>query len=128
MSYFGNFSKEQIREINGRRLERMKTFNEIREIDYCGKRFVIHPYVFIPFVDSEPMRNSIVINKSESVLDVCTGSGIIAILCAYNGAGSVVAEDISRYAVACAEENSKKHSPPSNRHPKIINTSEKNNK
>lgn len=44
--------------------------------------------------------------RGTSVLDMCTGSGVLAIAAALNGASSVTAVDISRRAVAAARLNS----------------------
>jgi len=43
----------------------------------------------------------------KSVLDICTGTGALAISAAQAGAGSVTAVDLTRQAVLCARVNSK---------------------
>lgn len=78
-------------------------------VRYEGRDFVVYPHVFAPFEDSLALVRNYRIEKGERVLDVGTGSGIIAIDAAYKGASRVVALDISPHAVACAKENTRRH-------------------
>ena len=66
------------------------------------------PGVFRPHSDSwmlarhlaaEPLRSG------DSVLDLCTGSGVLALSAARRGAGRVVAVDVSRRAIAATRIN-----------------------
>jgi release factor glutamine methyltransferase len=79
------------------------------KVECLGKEFVVYKNVFWPIEGSKILIKNFVINKGEHVLDVCTGSGIIAIFSAYKGAEKVVATDISPDAVRCAKENAKLH-------------------
>ncbi len=65
--------------------------------------------VFWPFDDSKPLVENYRINSGDYVLDVCTGSGVIAIFSAYKGAKKVIALDINPDAVKTAKENTKLH-------------------
>lgn len=78
-------------------------------VEYLGKTFIVLKDVFWPFEDSKPLVENYVIKKGETVLDVCTGSGVIAIFSAYKGASRVVATDINPQAARCARINAEKH-------------------
>jgi release factor glutamine methyltransferase len=71
-------------------------------------RIVTPPGVFRPISDSWLLADALVaqgVDGSTSVLDLCTGSGAIAVRAARAGAGRVVAADLSRKAVATAQVN-----------------------
>ena len=78
-------------------------------IEYLGKEFIVYKNVFWPSDDSKPLVENYTINPNDYVLDVCTGSGVIAVFSAYKGAKKVVALDISADAVKTAKENAKRH-------------------
>jgi len=80
-----------------------------KKINYLGKQFIVYKNVFWPFSDSVPLVENLKIREGESVLDVCTGSGVIAIFAAYKGAGKVVAIDINPDSVRAARVNAKLH-------------------
>jgi release factor glutamine methyltransferase len=80
-----------------------------RMVSYRNKQFVVYKNVFWPFEDSEPLVNNFHIGAGFSVLDVGTGSGVIAVFAAYRGAGRVVAIDINPQAVRTAKTNSDLH-------------------
>ena len=91
----------------------MAKFNSVpdsgKEIEYLGKKFIVYKNVFWPFEDSKPLVENYKINKDEDVLDIGTGSGVIAIFSAYKGAKKVVALDIDPMAVKNARGNVKLH-------------------
>jgi release factor glutamine methyltransferase len=71
-------------------------------------RLVTPPGVFRPISDSWLLADALVaqgLDASTAVLDLCTGSGAIAVRAARAGAGRVVAADLSRRAVATAQLN-----------------------
>lgn len=76
---------------------------------YLGKEFIVYKNTFRPFEDSIPLVKNLKIKKGEKVLDVGTGSGVIAIFACYKGAGSVVAIDVNPDAVRSAKANVKLH-------------------
>lgn len=78
-------------------------------IEYLGKNFLVYPGVFWPSEDSKAIVKNYIINKGEEVLDLCTGSGVIAVFSAINGAKRVLATDINPDAVKCAEKNAERH-------------------
>ena len=91
-------------------LKRMREFPpEGVTVSYLGKNFHLFPTVFIPHEDSQPLIDNLKIKKGDRVLDLCTGSGAIAIFAAYLGASKVVAVDINRESIRAANLNVKTH-------------------
>jgi release factor glutamine methyltransferase len=92
---------------------RQKAFKAIPEsgklIKYLGKEFLVYPNTFWPFADSQPLVKNFTVKAGESVLDVGTGSGVIAIFSCYSGASRVVAVDINPAAIKSAKHNAKMH-------------------
>ena len=78
-------------------------------IRYLDKKFLVYKNTFWPFRDSQPLVKNFKINKGESVLDIGTGSGVIAIFACYQGAGRVVAVDINPAAIKSARHNANMH-------------------
>lgn len=78
-------------------------------VEYLGKKFIVYKTVFPPFEDSKPLVENYKVNSGESVLDICTGCGVIAVFSAYKKARKVVASDVNPEAVRCAKENAKRH-------------------
>lgn len=78
-------------------------------VQYLGKKFLVYRNTFWPFVDSQPLIKNFKINKGESVLDVGTGSGVIAIFACYQGADRVIAVDINPAAIKSARHNARIH-------------------
>lgn len=56
-----------------------------------------------------PLAQNYDVRPGETVLDVCTGSGVLAICSAKNGASKVVGLEINPAAVECARENVSLH-------------------
>lgn len=106
-------TKKQLDYITRLQIERQREFKKIPKkgikVRYLGKEFVVLKNVFAPFDDSMPLVENYQINPGEEVLDVCTGSGVIAIFSAYKRAKKVVALDINPEAVKCAKVNVKLH-------------------
>ncbi|MFZ6742480.1 methyltransferase [Undibacterium sp. JH2W] len=92
---------------------RQKAFKAIaptgKTVKYLGKEFLVFPETFWPFTDSQPLVQSFKIKTGESVLDVGTGSGVIAIFACYGGASKVTAVDINPSAIKSAKHNAKMH-------------------
>ena len=78
-------------------------------VNYLSKKFIVFRNVFRPFEDSKALVRNWVINRGESVLDVGTGSGVLAVMAVYCGAKRVVALDRSRAAVKNAKINAALH-------------------
>ena len=92
---------------------RQKAFKQVpdegRTITYLGKKFHVYPETFWPFLDSQPLVRNFRIEPGESVLDVGTGSGVIAVFACYGQAGRVLALDINPAAVRSATRNAREH-------------------
>lgn len=78
-------------------------------VKYLGKKFIVHKNVFWPFEDSQTLVEALVIHPGEEVLDIGSGSGVIAIFAASKGAGKVVAVDINPEAVENTKVNAQLH-------------------
>ena len=86
----------------------------IGDTDFCGYKIKVDERVLIPRHETEEMAMMVVgaVEEGNSVLDMCTGSGAIAIAvykeCAKAGKKvKVTATDISEDALAVATENAK---------------------
>ena len=94
-----------------RRLERILT--DIRRAeegisyDFLDSKIYIKPFVYVPSDESVPLMYMKYIDmfRDKSVIDMGTGTGILALLAAQSGATRVVGVDINPLAVACAENN-----------------------
>ncbi|MDD5021909.1 MAG: peptide chain release factor N(5)-glutamine methyltransferase [Endomicrobiaceae bacterium] len=77
--------------------------------EFMGLDFIVNENVLIPRQETELLTeeviNQIKINKYEKVLDMCTGSGCIAISVAKDSAVEITASDISDKAIKVAVEN-----------------------
>lgn len=69
------------------------------DVEYLGKSFRVLPGVFWPHEDSKEIVKNMIINRGDEVLDLFSGSGVIAIFAALMGARKVVAVDINPMAV-----------------------------
>ncbi len=102
-------TKQQLDIIDKKQLERQEQFRSVppagAKIKYLDKDFLVFRNVFSPFDDSLPLVENYQIKPGEKVLDVCTGSGVIAIFSALKGAGKVLAVDINPEAVENAQAN-----------------------
>ena len=91
-------------------IERLRNTPETgQEVDYLDKKFFVKRGVFWPRPDSVPLVTNYTINPGEVVLDVCTGSGVIAVFSALKEAGKVVALDINPDAIECVDVNAKRY-------------------
>ena len=102
-------TQQQLDIVDKKQVERQEQFRSVplegSKVQYLGKDFLVSRNVFSPFDDSLPLVENYQINPGEKVLDVCTGSGVIAIFSALKGAGKVLAVDINPEAVKNAQAN-----------------------
>ena len=93
--------------------KRQQAFKDIPEegktVRYLGKQFLVYPNTFWPFTDSQPLVRNLRIKPGASVLDVGTGSGVIAVFACYAGAARVLAVDINPAALRSAQHNADAH-------------------
>ncbi len=73
-------------------------------IKYHGMEFQTCKKVYEPAEDTFLLADNLKVKKSDSVLEIGTGTGIIAVI-ASKKAESVVAVDINKLAVECAQKN-----------------------
>ncbi|CAF3619378.1 unnamed protein product [Rotaria sp. Silwood1] len=91
------------------------TYNETHTIELVGHEFIIYPNVFNPTVF--PLSDHVIkmwlhlihLIKPESVLEIGSGAGYLAILAALNGANRVTATDITHDAIENIEANIEKY-------------------
>jgi len=80
---------------------------------FCGLPFYVTSDVLVPRADSEILVEQVIATQSEEkwkqsrVLDLCTGSGCIAVALAKKGFRQIMASDISEKAVKVARKNAK---------------------
>ncbi|RFP12730.1 MULTISPECIES: methyltransferase [unclassified Duganella] len=93
--------------------DRQKAFKIVPEggktFRYLGKEFHVFPNTFWPYTDSQPLVSSLRVKPGDSVLDVGTGSGVIAVFACYGGAARVLAVDINPAALKSAQHNATEH-------------------
>lgn len=75
---------------------------------FSGNKITALPHVYAGWLDSELMCEVIKIPTGTEVLDLCTGTGVIAIKAAQLGAKQVIAVDINPEAVKSAKLNKEK--------------------
>ena len=74
-----------------------------------NKDFVVLPNVFPPRLDSVGLIQSLPDLNGKDVLDIGTGSGVIAIFAALQGAQRVIAVDINADAIRCVQSNARQY-------------------
>jgi len=79
------------------------------EVEYLGRKFLVFRGVFWPSEDSKALIRNYTINPGEDVLDVCTGSGVIAVHSAWRGARKVLALDFNPAAVISVRINATRY-------------------
>ncbi len=78
--------------------------SSIRSMSYNDLRLLISRNVYEPAEDTFLAADNLIVTKNDRVLDMGTGSGILAVLAAKR-AKEVVAVDINPHAVRCARKN-----------------------
>lgn len=74
---------------------------------FYGLQFFVNKHVLCPRPETEILVETVLGFKKQSVLDLCTGSGAIAVSLAKNGVNNIVASDISTKALCVAKKNAK---------------------
>ncbi len=102
--------REQVNEV-ARRLHReaIETPESGINVEYQGREYFVAQGIFHPRYDSRPLVNNMIINRGERVLDMCTGSGVIAVNAAIKGAIYVLAVDVNPNSVKSVETNAERY-------------------
>ena len=99
----------QYREMIARRAARIPLQQILGQQEFMGLAFQVNEHVLIPRQDTETLVELVLAEQkdaSKKVLDLCTGSGCIAISLAVKGGYTdVTAADLSTEALAVAERN-----------------------
>jgi len=77
--------------------------------EFYGLDFKVTKDVLIPRPETELIVDEAIKLDAFSILDLCTGSGCIAISIAYHSKAKITASDISDNALMIAKENAKMH-------------------
>ncbi|WP_343209201.1 peptide chain release factor N(5)-glutamine methyltransferase [Anaerolentibacter hominis] len=90
-----------------RRIERVPLQYITGKQEFMGLPFRVNPSVLVPRQDTEVLVETVLhVCGNKHVLDLCTGSGCIAVsLAKLGGCASVTASDISAEALSVAKEN-----------------------
>lgn len=75
--------------------------------DVAGMSILIHTNVYPPGTDTHLLAKTVRVKKGDKALDLCTGTGVIALQMARLGASRVVGVDLNPRAVENAKENKK---------------------
>ncbi len=83
----------------------------VGDTDFCGVKIKVDERVLIPRPETELLADAVIktVEQGDKVLDMCTGSGCIAIAVAKacKGKATVFASDVSDAAIMLAKENAK---------------------
>lgn len=119
LPFYGEISRQcedEIRRILNARERRVPLAYILKKAYFYGREFEVNKSVLIPRGDTEILAESAINyikhiqnNKASSkVLDLCTGSGILAVTIALETGADVLASDISKKALSIAKRNAKK--------------------
>ncbi len=110
---FSRLTNDELKVITGLQKEMHQRFRSVPKeglyVDYCGERFIVLPHVFWPFEDSKPLFENMVIHPNDTVFDIGTGSGVLAILSAKKRATKIIAVDINPAAIENTKINVLNH-------------------
>lgn len=94
--------------VQAREIANMKSKECNSTSEIAGINLTVTPNVYSGGIDSKLMCQVIKILPSDSVLDLCTGTGIIALKAATLGANRVIGTDLNPSAIKAANLNKKK--------------------
>jgi methylase of polypeptide subunit release factors len=91
--------------VQAREIADMAARTEPFETELAGLTLTVLPHVYPGGVDSELMCAAMGDTTGKSVLDLCTGTGVVALAAAHRGAASVTAVDLNPAAVQNTHQN-----------------------
>lgn len=111
LTYIRHSKVELLEEMARRRQAGEPLWQIIGNADFYGYEIDIDRNVLCPRPETEELVHEAlkVINEESSVLDLCTGSGCIAVVVAGKTGARVTASDISEKALDMARHNAQKH-------------------
>ena len=92
-----------------RQLEKLDKMSQTKRYinNLTGVSYIVLPKVYPGGTDSSLLCNCMVINKGDEVLDIGTGTGIVALKAKILGARNVMATDLSPRAISNVKQNAK---------------------
>lgn len=110
-TYIKQSQVDKATEILNKRLTGMPLWKVIGNADFCGYEIDINEDVLCPRPETENLYENALkyIKDGMKVLDLCTGSGCIAIALAKSKDIEVTASDVSKKALDVAKKNVEKH-------------------
>ncbi len=113
MARFQTLGPADLEIVTRKQIAQQKSWREVPKnglaVECCGKNFTVLPNVFPPRGDTRLMINSLDVAPGSSVLDMGTGSGVLAIFAVLRGAVSALAVDLNQNAVRNARVNVERH-------------------
>lgn len=92
-------------ELQSRKIEEFRKLAEPYNKHLAGLEIEVLPNVYPGGTDSELLCESIKVTRGNSVLDLCTGNGIVALYASKMGAGKVIGTDLNPAAIQNADIN-----------------------
>jgi release factor glutamine methyltransferase len=92
-----------------RKIEEYRQLKEPYRKKLAGIEIIVTPNVYPGGTDSELLAETMDVTSGDTVLDLCTGTGIVALKAALTGAKRVIGTDLNPAAIANANENKKLH-------------------
>ena len=94
-------------ELQKERLVSMRTPKNPYQYKFLNKEIIVYPNVFYPGADTELIVKTIKLNGNETVLEPCSGTGVISLFIA-DKAHKIIATDINSYAIKNIKANIEK--------------------
>lgn len=107
LEYISQVQYEKIIEYAKKRAEGMPLWRVFGKVDFYGCDIAVTPDVLCPRPESEGLADEVIKRapKEGKILDMCTGSGCIAIVIAKKTGCTVTAADVSEKALEVAQKN-----------------------
>ena len=98
-------SKNHTKELGNNSIQKnLKNNHSIKIFHFKGLTIKIHPEVYEPAEDTFQLIEAVEVKEGDTVLEIGTGCGIVALECARIGA-EVICSDLNPHAVTLAKQN-----------------------